>query len=63
MIAPAMNASWNPFVSANAGVVPLERSLVVVDGEPVGGRGFDWVCETLVEREPVRERVIERDRY
>ena len=31
MIAPAINASWNPFVSANAGVVPLERSLVVVD--------------------------------
>jgi N-acyl-D-amino-acid deacylase len=31
--------------------IPVDWSLVVVDGEPVGGRGFDWVCETLVERE------------
>jgi N-acyl-D-amino-acid deacylase len=31
--------------------IPVDWSLVVVDGEPVGAKGFDWVCETLVERE------------
>jgi len=29
--APAMNADWNPFVSAIAGAVPVFRSLVVAD--------------------------------
>jgi N-acyl-D-amino-acid deacylase len=31
--------------------VPVDWSIVVVDGEPVGDRGFAWVCDLLVERE------------
>jgi N-acyl-D-amino-acid deacylase len=31
--------------------IPVDWSLIVVDGEPVGEKGFDWVCETLIERE------------
>ena len=31
--------------------VPVDWALVVVDGEPVGDKGFDWVCDTLVDRE------------
>jgi N-acyl-D-amino-acid deacylase len=31
--------------------LPVDWSTIVVDGEPVGERGLDWVCATLVERE------------
>ena len=31
--------------------IPVDWSFVVVDGEPVGDKGFDWVCDTLVARE------------
>jgi N-acyl-D-amino-acid deacylase len=30
--------------------IPVDWSLIVVDGEPVGEKGFAWLCETLIER-------------